>query len=111
MKWTMKKKEVIEMVNKKKTEAKQEQLPEMQSPGLRNKIIEAEGIKDEIGGKHKQLKELLDDIRKMMREIGKKSLTCEDNEGKQIIIRLISVGEKVSISVVKSKKKSQLDVE
>ena len=98
------------MVNKKKTEAKQEQLPEIQSPGLRNKIIEAEELKYRIGDQYKQLKEVLDEIRKMMREIGKKSLTCEDNEGKQIIIRLISIGEKVSISVVKSKKKSQLDV-
>lgn len=83
----------------------------MASPAIRNKMVDWVEIKDEIGDKHERLVEIQDDLRKMAREIGKKSLTCETDDGREINFNLVSSGEKVKISVKKKPVKAEDTVE
>ena len=82
---------------------KQSSLPEMPSPAIRNKVLRALEIKEKIGDQQQELKEALDDVRKMMKDQGKKSMQCEDESGLTVIIRLVPTGEKVVLSKAKKK--------
>ena len=91
---------------------KQTEIANLPSPALRNKMIEAYELKEEIGEKAIRLKEVLDDCKKMIRESGKRSSTCETAEGVIITSKIVTTGEKVSLSAEKpNKKKKDVDTE
>lgn len=84
--------------------AKQMEMDGMPSTELRDKILEAIEIKDDIGERANQMREVMDDVRKMMREDKRKSITIEDNNGLARTVNLVSTGEKVKISNPKKAK-------
>jgi len=101
------------MADKKKAgspKTKQPELSGVESPEIRNKVVRALELKEEIGGKHDELQEVLDDVRKMMKDMGKKTLQTEDDNGTPIIIKLVPTGEKVTLSRAKKAKEETLPV-
>lgn len=86
-----------------KSKAGQTEFGETPSPAIRNKILSALDLKEQIGERHSELKKALDEVRKMMRDDGRKSLTIEDSQGDALTIRLVPTGEKVTFSKAKKK--------
>jgi hypothetical protein len=84
----------------------QGELDGMPSSALRDKIIEASDLKEQIGERSNVLKELMDDVKKLMRDEKKKHVVCEDDKGRQITVNLKSIGERVSIGKPKAAKET-----
>lgn len=75
---------------------------------IRKKILEAIALQDEIGEKANELREVMDDLRKMMRDEKKKHLNVEDAEGKPRSVNLVSTGERIKIGKApKAKEKTK----
>lgn len=77
--------------------SKQEELEGMPNSALRKTVLEAIELQDEIGDKSNDLKQVKDEIRKMMREEKKRHVVVEDEAGRPRPINLVSTGETVSI--------------
>ena len=87
---------------------KQTEFPGTPSPAIRNKMLEAVELRDAIGDQQERLVGALDDLRKMAREAGKKSLSCETDDGREVTMNLVSTGERAKLSIHKKKKEEVL---
>ena len=89
-------------------ESKQPELPGTPvSTPLRDRIIDGQKLKEKIGSMAQDYKEIMDDIRKMMRDEKRKSVSVEDDDGSIIPVNLVPTGEKVKYGKKQFKKGSE----
>lgn len=96
---------MIQNVAKKpKEKLKQEELPGAPSSELRDIILEWIEKRELVGDLKDKEKEAADNVRKALREAGKKSVRIEKNDGTPVIVKLVPTGEKVAMAIIKEKK-------